>query len=52
MSLDKTAIKNERPAVMASPKVRPPGDGDIEEALAESDVTPAEAKDTAAATAR
>jgi hypothetical protein len=30
MSLDKTAIKNERPAVMASPKVRPPGEGDVD----------------------
>jgi hypothetical protein len=36
MSLDKTAIKNERPAVMATPKVRPPGDGDIEEATADA----------------
>jgi len=52
MSLDKTAIKNERPAVMASPKVRPPGDGDIEEARGDVDVTPAEAKDTAPTTAR
>ncbi len=40
MSLEKTAIKNERPAVMTTPKVRPPGDGDVEE-------TPAEAKDAA-----
>jgi hypothetical protein len=45
MSLDKTAIKNERPAVMATPKVRPPGDGDIEE-------TPAEAKEMVATKAR
>ncbi len=29
MSLEKTAIKNERPAVMTTPKVRPPGEGDI-----------------------
>jgi hypothetical protein len=30
MSIEKTAIKNERPAVMATPKVRPPGEGDIQ----------------------
>ena len=29
MSLDKVAIKNERPAVMTTPKVRPPGEGDV-----------------------
>jgi len=29
MDLEKTAIKNERPAVMTTPKVRPPGEGDI-----------------------
>ncbi len=29
MTLEKTAIKNERPAVMATPKVRPPGEGDV-----------------------
>jgi hypothetical protein len=28
MTLEKTAIKNERPAVMTTPKVRPPGEGD------------------------
>lgn len=45
MSLDKTAIKNERPAVMTTPKVRPPGDGDVDE-------TPVEAKGTASTKSR
>ena len=29
MSLEKTAIKNVRPAVMTTPKVRPPGEGGV-----------------------
>jgi hypothetical protein len=29
MSIEKTAVKNERPAVMTTPKVRPPDEGDI-----------------------
>jgi hypothetical protein len=29
MSVEKTAIKNERPAVMTTPKVRPPDERDL-----------------------